>query len=330
MEQNSTGTEKTMRLDCTSELRCWFGRLGCVLALVASAASGQMIRTNTPLQTLGDGYYERFQTGFSYQKGNFFFAWNPQVVPPFGGYDPSADARLGFSGRGPGGGRFNFGLTMGQGSSRSNSLVAPSLTVPNGGGGNIINSSFQPFVTSFIPIVGDGGQPKTSIATEVLRALESGETMESLLRKYGTGGDYDASASRQVTVDFQSSRSSSNAEPEPLPAASTSSAEYGDISVAEIRRRQKSKASAETNKLNREFVGLMERGQDAEQLGNLTLARFSYRTATRKATGSNVAKAREAFQRVNRQIERQREQRKAARKSSDKETDVEKGDIDES
>ncbi|MEM7316756.1 MAG: hypothetical protein AAF497_26785, partial [Planctomycetota bacterium] len=180
----------------------------------------------------------------------------------------------------------------------------------------------QPFVTSFIPIVGDGGQPKTSIAAEVLRAIESGETMESLLRKYGVGGDYESSSGFDVTADLQSTEPSSSSK-ESLPVASASSAEYGDISVAEIRRRQKSKASAQAKKLNREFVDLMRRGKDAEESGNLTLARFSYRTATRKAEGSNVAKAREAFQRVNRQIEQQRERRKAARKPSDKEADVE-------
>ncbi|MEM7315355.1 MAG: hypothetical protein AAF497_19615, partial [Planctomycetota bacterium] len=109
MESTSTGTEKTMRRDGRRKLMRTNGWFGLAIALVGTAASGQTIRNTTPLQSLGDGYYERFQTGFSYQKGNFFFAWNPQVVPPFGGYDPSADARLGFSGRGPGGGRFSFG-----------------------------------------------------------------------------------------------------------------------------------------------------------------------------------------------------------------------------
>ena len=283
-----------------------------ILFNLLMSSSGQMIGLETPINSLGDGYYENFQTGFSFTKGNFFAFWNPQVVPPFGGYDPSADARLGFSGRGPGGGRFRFGLTMGQGSSRSNSVTSPSLVVPNGGGGSFINSTFQPFVTSFIPVVGDGGTPKTSIAAEILRALKSGETMESLLHKHGRSDSGEPLS--MISADYQQTVPSTT-----RPVAA-SSAERGDISVAEIKRRQKMEAAADTSQRNAEFQRLMRDGSAAESSGNLQLARFSYRSATRKASGAAAIEAKVAFERVNQRIQKQREMKKlraAAAKSKE-------------
>lgn len=77
------------------------------------------------------------------------------VIPPFGGFDPNAGFRTGWSVRGPNGG-FNFGLNASQGSSTTLGGDSMSITVPNGGMGFIQSGTFRPFVTGIIPVVGAG------------------------------------------------------------------------------------------------------------------------------------------------------------------------------
>lgn len=272
--------------------------------LIPVACMAQNVLLNHPFRSFNNSFYERFETGFSYRNGNFSFLWNPQAIPPFGGYDPSADANLGYSFRGPGGGRFNLGLTMSQGSSRSSSATSPSMTIPNGGMGGLINATFQPFVTGYIPVIGGGGQPKTSVATEVLQALNAGETMESLLRKYGTDRSSTSTRLQAMTVEVADEERSV-----------TSTAERGDLSVAEIQRQHARSDRLDEEKRVAEYRDLMQRGQSGESEGNLTLARFAYRTAIRKSEGTRASAARAAFERVNRRMDEERKQRQRPQSS---------------
>ncbi len=136
-----------------------FATLAAVLCL-AGTASAQQVTIGTPMQNLNDSFYENFNIGWGFSKagrgGNFFFNGPGPALPPFGGHDPNGDARLGVGFRGNGGSGF-FNLTAGQGRSSTLSHQTPFVTVPNGYGGSVSDTSIRPFVTGFTPVVGMGG-----------------------------------------------------------------------------------------------------------------------------------------------------------------------------
>ncbi|HAN96238.1 MAG TPA: hypothetical protein DCQ98_01810 [Planctomycetaceae bacterium] len=142
--------------------------------LFPSVASAQYVQVGSPFRTFTDSYYERIGVnfGFDLPGGGGIVGLNPDgsftpdgrirfsqgsfgsAVPPFGGYDPGADAHLGFrvgGGNGPG---FNFNLAMGQGSSRTGTVVDPTIVMPNGVPGMMFDGQFRPFVTGIVPVVG--------------------------------------------------------------------------------------------------------------------------------------------------------------------------------
>lgn len=74
-------------------------------------------------------------------------------VPTFGGFDAGSAASMGFAILSDI--EVFFLLQAAQGDDRSNILQAPKVTLFNGQQATIIDSSFRPFVTSVIPVVGD-------------------------------------------------------------------------------------------------------------------------------------------------------------------------------
>jgi hypothetical protein len=135
----------------------------------------QQITVTTPLYGVSDSFFESFGVGFGFgfPQGNFgamsndsgrssIVGFNPfpvgfgGVLPGFGGFDPGAGATFGCGVRGAGfmGG---FALAAQQGSDRSTSMTAPSLTLTNGAPGFIAATTQRPFVTSFIPVVNGFG-----------------------------------------------------------------------------------------------------------------------------------------------------------------------------
>lgn len=153
--------------------------LGVALALVSlypgSPLAAQMIRTETPLGNASDSFYEQMGVGFSFSiptggnvvglgldgqptaNGaiNFSFGVPNGVVPPFGGFDPNSNANFGIGYLGRNGGAFGLNMTMGQGSDRSYTQTTPILVLTNGSTGSVSDTIQRPFVTSFIPVVGD-------------------------------------------------------------------------------------------------------------------------------------------------------------------------------
>jgi len=73
------------------------------------------------------------------------------AIPAFGGYDPGSAARFGFQN-----GRFGLGLTLGQGSTRTNTFGGTSVVLPNGGSGQFFSGTVNHFVTGVTPVVGRG------------------------------------------------------------------------------------------------------------------------------------------------------------------------------
>lgn len=85
---------------------------------------------------------------YRFSQGGFTTA-----VPQFGGFDAGSAANFGFAILSDI--EVFFLLQAAQGDDRTNVLQAPKVTLFNGQQATIIDSSFRPFVTSVVPVVGD-------------------------------------------------------------------------------------------------------------------------------------------------------------------------------
>jgi general secretion pathway protein D len=85
---------------------------------------------------------------FRFNNGGFV-----PTTPTFGGFDPNSAANFGFAILSDI--EVFFLLQAAQGDDRTNVLQAPKVTLFNGQQATIIDSSFRPFVTSVVPVVGD-------------------------------------------------------------------------------------------------------------------------------------------------------------------------------
>ncbi len=258
-----------------------------LLHALATALWAQNVGLATPFQSDGSSYYENVGLGWSFNRGNFSFDWGGgNAIPPFGGYDPNADARLGLGFNGPGGGRFGLNLAMGQGSSTTRSSTTPSLTIPNGGMGFINNTLNQPFVTSVVPVV--GSSPLSQIPPETLRTLN--EQRPARLQQMRQ------ERARQSQARFDAQRRGDKGTRGG--SIASSSAQFGDISIAEIRAQQK----IEDDRQEAERQQLIRKARSFEESGKLELARYYYRVALRKRPGDSEPELQAAYERVERLI----------------------------
>ncbi len=264
---------------------CYHSVLFCLIAaLCCSSAPAQQIGVTTPFNSVSDSYYENMGVnfGFSLPGGqgpgsrlvghlgngvlsrnvNFFQGSAASAIPQFGGYDPNANARFGFGRFSPGGGGFSLGFDFGKGNTRTLNSTAPSIVVPNGYGGTIVNGSFVPFVTSVTPI--NGMMAQRPIDNAVTRAMQSGLNLTS--PNYETEGP---------------------AEPMgPLYSEAGSSAQAGDSSVAAIKAQRAAAAHAE----NQLVSGLIKQAQEFEIAGDLRKAGVYYRKAIKASTDESQIK----------------------------------------
>ncbi len=125
-----------------------------LLAAACNANAQQMINTTVPFQQLGSSFFENTGVTWSLSGPNFFANSGNAVVPPFGNFDPNSGLRTGIA-FGNGKTRGTLGFTFGQGSSRSITSTAPSITTMNGVPGSITSQTIRPFVTGITPVVSD-------------------------------------------------------------------------------------------------------------------------------------------------------------------------------
>lgn len=128
--------------------------VACLLTGFGAAhVSAQLIHQQVPFQTQGDSFYDATGVNWGIRGPGFFANFGGNVVPPFGGFDPNSGSRtnIGFR-NGPWSG--NLGLSLNQGSSRSNVSTSASLTTTPGYPGSITSQTVRPFVTGVVPIVG--------------------------------------------------------------------------------------------------------------------------------------------------------------------------------
>ena len=258
-----------------------------------SSAAAQQVVITTPLQNIRDSYYERIGIGWNYswqgRRGNMFFSWPGlnAAPPPFGGWGGN-DATFGFGWR-KGNSRFNFNMALAQGNTRSMTMVAPSVTVPNGYGGSIFSGSLRPFVTGWVPVVGQGWSVEPVIPMRAdfrqpqqvqpnTNYLNRSERLQQL-----TGDDLEE-------TDPQPAAAAPSQEPDlvlgpsstPKPAAgSASSTEKGGDSLTAIRQQLKLEGQQTLAKA----YELIIEGQQAELAGQKTVAAIYYRQAANRCEG---------------------------------------------
>lgn len=249
---------------------CWCG-------LSLQFISAQMIEVGAPMNGFGSSWYERQGVGFGFSlpggqwggsrvvgllpNGQFTPNGHLQftqgsfggTLPMFGGYDPNAAGRFGFGVGGQGGG-FRLGFELGKGSTRTITSTAPSLMVQNGGGGFISSGQWTPFVTGWIPVVGNYSGPQP-IDNAVTRAVQSGQ-----LRLDNLGAN---SAGDSELPAVSSSRSSES--------MIRSTAETASESVAAIRANK----AAEKEAVKQQLEELMAKYQQHLAAGDRDLARLA-------------------------------------------------------
>ena len=277
------------------EIRRGLNCIGAVLVLAASAAA-QQATVGAGMHNVGDGFSENIGVGFGLRTPNGFFTNGAGVAPPVGNLNPNGGATLGF---GFGGSGFNgfLNLAAAQGSSRSNSSTAMSLTVPNGGTGFIGDVVQEPFVTAFVPVV--GGFVNNSIpqfGTSGLAPMGGNGSLlnERLARIHESGGL--KLAANQPAASEARSGDAQRANSGALAAAKTSiggasSAAQPIASIAEIRRQQAEEDQAAAH----EIQSLLDQGHNAQAAGKTKIARAYYQQALRRASGELKARAEDAL-----------------------------------
>jgi len=247
---------------------------------VVSIGTAQLIHLETPIQTTDHSFYESTGVGWSFQKGNFRFDWpGGNALPQFGGFDPNEAANLGFGVNGRGG-RFRLNLTMAQGSSTTRTTASPSLVIPNGGFGFLNNTINRPFVTSFVPVVNDGFFVPTTSPIQARLARLASEPLPPV------------STPRRKKIASQRSNR----------IETPSSAEFGDISVEEIRRQVRRRKAVESQQLADKVRKLIAHARNCESQGKWGAARDFYRSAIRQSTEETREKIQEQLSRVEAKI----------------------------
>lgn len=272
----------------------------------------QQTRVGLRFNTVNDSFFERIGVGFGFNirgtdpatianggsgivglgpggqpTGNGDLVFNQggagAALPPFGGHDPATDATLGFASQGSEGGlQFNF--FGGQGSTRSMVTQEPVVVIPNGGSGTVSDTSQVPFVTSIIPVVGAHVlplyptrlSPSISPVQQRLQQMQH-ERIQSRIQK-------PREVSRREAAGKAAGGGAATSDSLRLGGGSAggpSSADHGDLSVAEIRRRQARESASD----DRELAGWIERARGAEAAGKANVAKIYYRMAARRADG---------------------------------------------
>lgn len=245
-------------------------------------ARAQQVQVTTPLTSVTDSFYENIGVNWGFQRsgpnGGFSFNFGSpnSTAPAFGGFNPNNQANFGFATRGRNGSAF-FNLSAGQGNTRSITSAAPTLMLQNGVPGSVQDVSLRPFVTSFIPVVGDRSTAPTF--TSPLKAK-----LDRLRQQASAESPTARKSDRELLLRASENQSKSSKTPSRQPArrVDESSAAHGDISVAEIRRRQQSEPQDD---VSAEIQQLIQTARVAEASGYRGAARLRYRKAAALATG---------------------------------------------
>lgn len=281
---------------------------GSLLCAAPSASAAHPQATiGTGLHTTSDGFSEQFNVGFGFSiptpmpapghsgvvgltpQGTLApsISYNPgdslNTPIPFAGGGAAPAGQTGFALSSPSGTAF-FTLSATQSNSRSLGGQMGSVTVMDGGTGFISDSSLVPFVTSFVPVVGDnaGG---SSVLGERLARLKAGDT--GGVRGNSNAGLPPAAGNGNAAGNGAAANQQAA---DPLGrqvAAASPTAGQGVASVAEIRAQQ----AAADDAAVAEFRQLFAQAQGALDAGKPNVAKIYYQQIARQATGSTRQQA---------------------------------------
>ncbi len=275
--------------------------IASVLALPRVVQAQPMVQLTTPYHTINDSFYESFGTGGwgidrMGPNGGWFFNRGPanSTPPPFGSYDPAADARFGFH-LGP----FNFNWLGGQGSNRSHVMQAPTIVMPSGGSGMFFDGSMRPFVTGVVPVLGNNPMgmaipvaPQRSISPleqRLLRLQQEQAMLDAAAEEQGVGNAMAQAAAMPAAAGepplvlngADPGRAAASSGGTPGVSSSGSTANHGDIGLAEIRAQH---AAVDENR-HQEIQVRIEKARGYEQAGQAGIAKIYYQQAAARADG---------------------------------------------
>ncbi len=303
-----------MQKNFVANLAIWFAVGIAFVSTSKKTANAQGIVVASPFNTIGDSYYENFGVNFGFHLNNgapggsrivgifpngqinpngivFNQAGSAGAIPPFGGYDPAANANFGFGLRNRRGG-FSLGLSLGKGNTRTATNQTPMVVVPNGGIGSVTNGQFSPFVTSVTPFTFGNGYSLPSTPSVRPSIFRSGD-------RTGGGGpsfngmSYGAIRSAMARLPDETrkiDRSDANIVPE------NSTAQTADVSVERIKAERRQQMQAENDTRQSEIRRLVERAEYLLKEGDVVLARTQYYKASRIAKGAQQKELRSKYE----------------------------------
>jgi hypothetical protein len=261
---------------------------GILLAIGAaiSPVAAQQMAVGTPLNVVGDSYFEHIGVGWSTNIKGVHVAFGGAATPPFRQYDPSAGIRTTFP-FGGGDVRGVFGLTAAEGYRQNFVTQAPSVTMTDGQRAFFADASLTPFVVGYAPIV--GGYPLYGVFPSVPgmtypipytppMPLTADPRVQAIQREFASGaadtqGGTGGLPARAATVAGSKSASSLG--------SAASSATRPAPSVAEARRLYEKEQALKLA----EATDLFNRGLAAEADGKTGVAKIFYEMTVRRASG---------------------------------------------
>jgi hypothetical protein len=242
-------------------------------AAVVAGASAQQVNTGVTQTGVGDSFHETFGTAWSVRGRGWFANFGggtPGVAPPFGmNGGGGLSGGFGFGGGGVSG---NLRFVAQQGSTRSIGSTSGSVTSLNGYPSYFFHGTQRPFITQITPVVG----------TPPIVVTESPLAMK--LRQAGGPGGLGIPYRREETpLTFGDNTPPAPGGLQPGGLQPTgSSAERGDLSVAEIRRRQAEADAVRGAELDR----LLEEAERLEAEGDARGAANIYSRLAAKVEGA--------------------------------------------
>ncbi len=280
--------------------RSWVIVLAITFCFALETRGQTLINTATPFNNLNFNNFERLGVdfGFSLQGGqgpgsnitgllpggnitpnlNFTQGSLGSAVPAFGNFDPNASGRFGFRNQ-SGGNSFGLAFDLGQGSTSTFTNTTPNVTTFNGASGSVFDASLTPFVTSFIPVLGQQNPfqnvgphrpiypERMNISPQMLQGFSDAELF----------GPRDAAGASSASGQGGSSGGSASSQ--------VSSAALGSRSVNAIKEQRARELAVANSALRTEIDQLIIKADEAKSKGKIVLARLYYRKALQKMQG---------------------------------------------
>ena len=269
------------------------------LVTAAEVASAQtMVTTSTPLQTNSESFFESSGVGWSVRGPGFFasFGGGGPMPVPFGGFNPNAGIRSGWSVRN-GDWTTNFNFHFAQGTQRFSSTTAPVLTSIPGQPASFFSGVQRPFVVGLQPIVPGGGfgfGPQFSVPTGSFQMPGAGlspvqQALANGFRPKNLGQE--KSEEKREPPRTANAQDRSNAAFAFFGGSETGTQQPARVSVEAPTGPVAENSTGPSNvpparSLNDQLVDLyFRKGQSAEAAGDLQTARSFYEKSLSKAVG---------------------------------------------